>query len=151
MTKLKKVYLSVSYNTSTTVINAVKKLIEDEGVEVLMYHKGQKYSTDKLLKADMVLGIPPQDIYQEEPYSEDIKYNITVGKGQYGEAEFSVENDIPYYMLTEGLVKFSKFQSSYSNMPENWKTNYGNINLVDRYLLSDLLTGEEKSNLLLIL
>ena len=150
MPKHKRVYLSVSYNTSATVINTIKRLIEDEGVEVLMYHKGQKYSTDKLLKADMVLGIPPQGIYQEELYSEDIKYSITVGKGQYSEAEFSCENNIPYYMLTEGLTKFSKFQSCYSHMPENWKTNYGNINLLGKYLLSNLLK-EEENNLLLIL
>lgn len=148
--KNKKVYLSVSYNTSATVIRQVKKLIEAQGAEVLMYVKGSSYSTDKLSKADMIFGIPPDDIIQEEPRTKDIQYNINVGKGQYGEADFACENDIPYYMLTGGLSQFSKFSSMFTNMPSNWKKDYGTIIIKGRYHLEPLLADEIKNKLLLL-
>ena len=149
--KPKKIYLSVSYNTSATVIRAVKKLIEDQGAEVLMYIKGEQYSTDKIEESDMMLGIPPCDIYQEEPYKEDIIYNISVGRGQYNEADFALENDIPYFMLTKGLATFSKFSSMFTNMPDNWKKDYGNIVFKDYITLENLLNTDTSKKLLLIL
>ena len=149
--KTKKVYLSVSYNTSATVIRAVKKLIEEAGAEVLMYVKGERYSTDKIEKSDFVLAIPPSDIYQEEPFEEEVRYNISVGRGQYSEADFAVENDIPYYMLTKGLTDFSQFSSMFTNMPNNWKKDYGNIILKDYSTVEEILGNKGNKNRLLIL
>ena len=148
--KHKKIYLSVSYDTSKTVIQQVKKLIESQGVEVLMYIKGSNYSSIMLLKSDMVLSIPPDDIIQEELRTEKIQYNFSVGRGQYNEAEFACENDIPYYMLTRGLSEFSKFHSIFTDMPDNWKKNYGNIILRNNYKLESILSNTNKNRLLLL-
>ena len=148
--KRKKVYLSVSYNTSATVIQQVKKLIEAQGAEVLMYIKGSTYSVDKMLNSDMLFSIPPNDIIQEELRTEDTQYNISVGRGQYNEAEFACEHDIPYYMLTRGLNQFSKFHSMFTNMPDNWKKDYGNIIIRDKYHLEPLLANKKNKLILLL-
>jgi hypothetical protein len=149
--KRKKVYLSVSYNTSATVIQQVKKLIEAQGAEVLMYIKGSTYSVDKMLNSDILFGIPPEDIIQEELRIEDTQYNISVGRGQYDEAEFACEHSIPYYMLTRGLNQFSKFHSMFTNMPDNWKKDYGNIIIRGKYHLEPLLADKKNKRLLLLL
>lgn len=150
--KAKKVYLSVSYNTSTTLIKQTEKLLQSMGVEVLMYIKGTTYTSDKLLSVDLVLGLPPEDTYQDNCIKDkDIQYNVSVGRGQYNEADTAIENDIPYFMLTRGLNQFSKFSSMYTNMPDNWKKDYGNIVIKGSYFLEELLLGKEESNLLLIL
>lgn len=151
--KHKKVYLSVSYNTSATVIRQVKQLIEAQGAEVLMYTKGTVYSTHKILESDFVFSIPPDeetpscDIQTEK----NVQYIISVGRGQYNEAEFACENDIPFYMLLRGINQFSKFHSTFTNLPDNWKKDYGNIIVRGRYSLESLLSNISKNKKLLLL
>ena len=147
--KPKKVYLSVSYKTSKTLIATVKSKLETLGIEVLMYNPNQKYTTDKILKSDVVIGLPPE-LYRG--LNMDSRYNVSVGKGQYTESEVSMENDVPYYMMIHHTFTLSKFNLAYSNMPDNWKENYGNIVLKGNFELKEVLALTEKSdNLLLIL
>lgn len=148
MYKPKKVYLSVSYKTSKTLISTIKKKLELLGIEVLMYNPNQKYTTDKILKSDVVIGLPPE-LYRGLNIGSG--YNVSVGKGQYTESEVSMENDVPYYMLIHHSLKLSKFSSTYSNMPDNWKENYGNIVLKGNFELKEVLGLEEKSDDLLLI
>ncbi len=150
MEKPKKIYLSVSYNTSATVIRAIKKEIEKIGAEVLMYIKGTRYSPDKLLSSDLVLAIPQDDIHQEEPNLPQTTYNIDVGRGQFSEANYALDANIPYFMLTEGLSKWSKLESISTSGFDDWKKNYGILHLTDKYYLRSILDARQQKRLLIL-
>lgn len=130
MKKLK-IYLSKSKMGSMDTLMQVRDVLSQyENVEILEF-SGGIYTTETLLKADIILVIPP-----ELPKS--FTGNFTIGKGQYCEIDTSLDSDIPiYFVISLCKDQINVVDVSFCALDildYDWKLKYAEVN----YILEDI-------------